>query len=125
MERRNQEIRATLLRRRRKFERLRDILTDPSACAFHIVLTAERLPVLESIELYRDLTSNSIRVGSLVINRRSPDDAGEFMASRRDVENDALELLESRLPDVPRVELPWLSGEIGTREALAAIAGRL
>ena len=125
VERRNQEIRATLLRRRRKFERLRDILTDPSACAFHIVLTAERLPVLESIELYRDLTSNNIRVGSLVVNRRSPDEAGEFMASRRAVEDDALELLDAKLPDVPRVELPWLPGEIGTREALAAIAGRL
>ena len=125
VERRNQEIRATLLRRRRKFERLRDILTDPAACAFHIVLTAERLPVLESIELYDDLTSNGIRVPGLVINRRSPLDAGEFMASRRAVEDSALALLDSRLPDVPRVELPWLPGEIGTREALAAIAERL
>ena len=125
VERRNQEIRATLLRRRRKFERLRDILTDPAACAFHIVLTAERLPVLESIELYDDLTSNGISVGTLVINRRSPADAGEFMASRRAVEDSALSLLDSQLPDVPRVELPWLPGEIGTRAALAAIAERL
>ena len=125
VERRNQEIRATLLRRRRKFERLRDILTDPAACTFHIVLTAERLPVLESIELYDDLTSNGIRVPGLVINRRSPADAGEFMVSRRAVENSALELLDSQLADVPRVELPWLPGEIGTRAALAAIAERL
>ena len=125
VERRNQEIRATLLHRRRKFERLRDILTDPAACFFHIVLTAERLPVLESAELYRDLTANHIRVGSLVVNRRSPDDAGEFMASRRAVEDDALELLDSLLPGVPRAELPWLAGEIGTRAALAQIAARL
>lgn len=125
VERRNQEIRATLLHRRRKFERLRDILTDPAACFFHIVLTAERLPVLESAELYDDLTANRIRVGSLVVNRRSPDDAGEFMASRRAVEDDALELLDSLLPGVPRAELPWLAGEIGTRAALAQIAARL
>lgn len=125
VERRDQEIRTTLLRRRRKFERLRDVLTDPAACCFHIVLTAERLPVLESAELYRDLTDNRIRVGALVVNRRSPADAGEFMAARRAVEDDALELLDSLLPDVPRVELPWLPGEIGTRAALADIAARV
>ena len=125
VERRNQEIRATLLHRRRKFERLRDILTDPGKCLFHIVLTAERLPVLESAELYDDLTANRIRVSSLVINRRSPADAGEFVAARRRVEDDALALLDAKLPDIPRVELPWLPGEIGTREALAEIASRL
>lgn len=125
VERRNQEIRTTLLRRRRKFERLRDVLTDPAACCFHIVLTAERLPVLESAELYRDLTANRIRVGALVVNRRSPADAGEFMAARRAVEDDALELLDAKLPDIARVELPWLPGEIGTRDALAAIAAQL
>ena len=125
VERRNQEIRTTLVRRRRKFERLRDVLTDPAACCFHIVLTAERLPVLESAELYRDLTANRIRVGSLVVNRRSPNDAGEFMTSRRAVEDDALELLDSLLPGVPRTELPWLAGEIGSRAALADIAARL
>lgn len=125
VERRNQEIRTTLLRRRRKFERLRDVLTDPAACCFHIVLTAERLPVLESTELYRDLTANHIRVGALVVNRRSPADAGEFMAARRAVEDDALELLGAKLPGVPRVELPWLPGEIGTRATLADIAARL
>ena len=69
--------------------------------------------------------ANRIRVGSLVVNRRSPDDAGEFMASRRAVEDDALELLDSLLPGVPRAELPWLAGEIGTRAALAQIAARL
>ncbi|WJY98060.1 ArsA family ATPase [Corynebacterium fournieri] len=125
VERRNQEIRTTLLRRRRKFERLREVLTDPAACCFHIVLTAERLPVLESAELHRDLSENRIRVGSLVINRRSPADAGEFMAARRAVEDDALALLDSLLPSVARTELPWLAGEIGSREALAQIAARL
>lgn len=125
VERRNQQIRTTLLRRRRKFERLRDILTDPASCTFTIVLTAERLPVLESIELYDDLTSNSIRVPGLVINRRSPDSADEFIAARRAVEDEALALLDSHLPEVPRVDLPWLPGEIGTRAALADIATQL
>jgi len=41
------------------------------------------------------------------------------------VEDEALALLDAKLPNVPRVELPWLPGEIGTRAALADIAARL
>ncbi|MGV0375295.1 ArsA family ATPase [Corynebacterium hadale] len=122
VDRRNQQIRATLLARRRKFERLRAVLTDPAECVFHIVLTAERLPVMESMEFYEELTANGVHVGSAIVNRRTPDEAGAFLEGRRGVEAQALALLD--LP-VPVVELPWLPGEIGTREALGQIAERL
>ncbi len=125
VERRNQQIRSTLLKRRRKFEALRSVLTDPAACVFHIVLTAERLPVKESAEFYAQLSDTGVPVGGLVINRRSPADAGDFAAARRAVEDDALQLLDSLLPHVPRLELPWLPGEIGTRAALAEVAQHL
>ena len=120
--RRNQQIRSTLLKRRRKFERLRNVLTDPAQCVFHIVLTAERLPVMESMEFYAELTAHGVHVGGAVVNRRTPDEAGAFLEGRRGVEKQALELLD--LP-VPVHELPWLPGEIGTRAALAQIAERL
>ncbi|WP_421629387.1 ArsA family ATPase [Corynebacterium pseudogenitalium] len=122
VDRRNQQIRSTLLKRRRKFERLRAVLTDPAQCVFHIVLTAERLPVMESMEFYEELTSHGVHVGGAVVNRRTPDEAGSFLAGRREVEARALELLD--LP-VPILELPWLPGEIGTRDALEQIAGFL
>lgn len=122
VERRNQQIRSTLLARRRKFEQLRATLIDASLSTFHIVLTAERLPVKESAELHRDLTGSGIHVGTLVVNRRSPADGGEFAASRRAVEDDALRLLDASLPGHRRIELPWLPGEVGTRDALGAIA---
>ena len=122
VDRRNQQIRSTLLARRRKFERLRAVLTDPAECVFHIVLTAERLPVMESMEFYEELTANGVHVGSAIVNRRTPDEAGAFLEGRRGVEQQALALLD--LP-VPVVELPWLPGEIGTREALGQIAERL
>lgn len=122
VDRRNQQIRSTLLARRRKFERLRAVLTDPAKCVFHIVLTAERLPVMESMEFYEELTANGVHVGSAIVNRRAPDEAGAFLEGRRGVEAQALALLD--LP-VPVVELPWLPGEIGTREALGQIAERL
>ena len=122
VDRRNQQIRSTLLKRRRKFERLRTVLTDPAQCVFHIVLTAERLPVMESMEFYEELTSHGVHVGGAVVNRCTPDEAGSFLAGRREVEARALELLD--LP-VPILELPWLPGEIGTRDALEQIAGFL
>ena len=125
VEQRNQQIRSTLLKRRRKFEALRGVLTDPAACVFHIVLTAERLPVKESVEFYAQLSGTGVPVGGLVINRRSPADAGDFAAARRAVEDDALPLLDTILPHVPRLELPWLPGEIGTRAALAEVAQHL
>ena len=46
------EIRRILLRRRTRFTGLRDRLADGERTAFVIVLAAERLPVLETIELY-------------------------------------------------------------------------
>lgn len=122
VDRRNQQIRSTLLKRHRKFERLRTVLTDPAQCVFHIVLTAERLPVMESMEFYEELTSHGVHVGGAVVNRCTPDEAGSFLAGRREVEARALELLD--LP-VPILELPWLPGEIGTRDALEQIAGFL
>ncbi len=122
VDRRNQQIRSTLLKRRRKFEHLRSVLTDPAQCVFHIVLTAERLPVMESMEFYEELTSHGVHVGGAVVNQRTPDEAGEFLAQRRRVEDDALALLD--LP-VPVHELPWLPGEIGTRAALEQIAALL
>lgn len=124
-ERRNQQIRATLLARQRKFEALRAVLTNAHECVFNIVLTAERLPVMESAELYRDITASGIHVGGLVINRRAPSGGEAFLASRRSVEKQALELLDTLLPGVARVELPWLPGEVGTREALRAVAEHL
>ncbi|WP_210399942.1 ArsA family ATPase [Corynebacterium sp. HMSC071B10] len=122
VDRRNQQIRSTLLKRRRKFEHLRSVLTDPAQCVFHIVLTAERLPVMESMEFYEELSAHGVHVGGAVVNRRTPDEAGEFLAQRRRVEDDALALLD--LP-VPVLELPWLPGEIGTRAALEQIAALL
>lgn len=122
VDRRNQQIRSTLLKRRKKFEHLRSVLTDPAQCVFHIVLTAERLPVMESMEFYEELSSHGVHVGGVVVNRRTPDEAGEFLAARRRVEDEALALLD--LP-VPVHELPWLPGEIGTRAALEQIAALL
>ena len=124
-ERRDQQIRSILLKRRTRFTGLRELLTDPQRCVFFIVLTPERLPVLETSEFYAELRSSGVTVGGLVVNRRSPADQGEFLLQRHRLETAALEELARRLPDVPVTELPLASGEISGGARLEEFAARV
>jgi arsenite-transporting ATPase len=109
---RDSEIRRTLLRRRERFERLRAVLTDPESTSFLLVLAAERLPVLETVELAGTLRKLGVPVGGLVVNKRSPDGAGGLLAARRAQEDEWLAVLDAKLGDLPRVECELLPGEV-------------
>lgn len=119
---RDQEIRHILLRRRARFTGLRDLLTDDERAAFVIVLAAERLPALETIELYGQLLRSGVHVGGLVVNKRSPADAGQFLAQRRAQEAVHLTTVREALPHVPLIELPLLPEDVVGEEALARFA---
>lgn len=119
VDRRNQELRSVLLKRRQRFTHLRDVLTDPAQCVFFIVLTAERLPVLETREFHDELRASGVRIGGLVVNRRSPADQGEFLAGRRVLEEEALAGL---LLDVPVIQLPLLATEVTGLAGVEAFA---
>ena len=120
--RRDQEIRRILVRRQRRFAQLRDLLRDPRRTAFLIVLTAERLPVLETIELHAQLERTGVNVAGLVVNKRSPADVGGFLESRREQEESHLTVLRRQLPQVPVVELPLLGADIVGAQAVADFA---
>lgn len=122
---RDQAIRAVLERRRHRFAHLRDVLADAATTAFVIVLAAERLPVLETIELHARLARAGVDVAALVVNRRSPADAGDFLAGRRAQEQAHLDTLRDALPDLPRQELPLLAGDVVGEQAIAAFADLL
>lgn len=109
---RDSEIRRTLLRRRERFERLRAVLTDPETTSFLLVLAAERLPVLETVELAGTLRALGVPVGGLVVNKRSPVDAGGLLAARRVHEDEWLAVLDAELGDLPRAECELLPGEV-------------
>ena len=115
---RDQEIRRILLRRRNRFTELRDLLTDSDRTEFVIVLAAERLPVLETIELYGKLLRSGVHVGALVVNKRSPADGGAFLAERRAQEAQHLEMLHQELGHVPMLELPLMSEDVIGEEGL-------
>ncbi|MHB1063655.1 MAG: ArsA family ATPase [Georgenia sp.] len=115
---RDQEIRRILLRRRDRFEGLRSVLRDAARTSFVIVLAAERLPVLESVELHGRLVGAGVHVGALVVNKRSPLDAGALLAERHRLERAHLTYLRTQLPQVPLVEVPLVPGEIVGESAL-------
>lgn len=122
---RQQRVRQLLYRRRERFSQLRDVIQDRQRCAFVIVLAAERLPVLETIELQAQLQRSGIDVAGLVVNKRSPADAGPFLAERHAQEQRHMDTLRQSLPDLPLQELPLLAEDVVGEAALAAFGGRL
>lgn len=115
---RNAEIRDVLLRRRARFALLRSVFTDPAATAFVVVLAAERLPVLETVELAEQLRRAGVHLGGLVVNKRSPADGGPLLAARRAHEDQYLRTLDDALPRAPRVEAPLLPDDLVGAAAL-------
>ena len=117
LEERDEEIRSILLRRRDRLASLREVLTDPALSSFAIVLAAERLPVLETIELHEELTRTGVDVGALVVNKRSPAGRGEFLERRRAMEEEHLATLRAALPRVPLQQIP-----LGEQDVVGAAA---
>ncbi|MGM3389335.1 ArsA family ATPase [Stutzerimonas stutzeri] len=122
---RQQRVRQLLYRRRERFSQLREVIQDQQRCAFVIVLAAERLPVLETIELQAQLQRSGIDVAGLVVNKRSPADAGPFLAERHAQEQRHMDTLRQSLPDLPLQELPLLAEDVVGEAALAAFGDRL
>jgi arsenite/tail-anchored protein-transporting ATPase len=122
---RESRIRQILQRRRLKFASLRDRLADDEMTSFVIVLAAERLPVLETIELQKQLEQANISVDGLVVNKRSPADSGAFLAERHVQEETHLQTLADALPDIERQDLYLLSHDVVGLAALEEMSQRL
>ncbi|MEO9247656.1 ArsA family ATPase [Citricoccus nitrophenolicus] len=124
-ESRDARIRRIIEARQALFHRMHDLLTDAELTAFVVVLTAERLPVLESVALHRELTQTGLEVAALAVNRRSPTDQGEFLARRHAAEAEQLASLRAQLPGVPVEEFPLLDGEVTGPAAVQRFADLL
>ena len=109
---RDTEIRDILLRRQARFTHLRQVITDHEHTAFVVVLAAERLPVLETLELEQDLTRVGAQVDALVINKRSPRDRGEFLAARHRNEEEHVAVLSNALPRIELTQIPLLPHDV-------------
>lgn len=123
---RESRIRILLNRRRRRFSDLRTALSDSSRTSFIIVLAAERLPVLESIQLYDQLRRSGVSVGGLVVNKRLPAGlAGDFLNERRAQEEVHLATLHDALPQLPRQDIFLNAHDVVGLAALELLAASL
>lgn len=122
---RDAEIRQVLLARQERFTRLRDLLRDREQTAFVAVLLGERLPALETVELAEQLRESGLAVSALVVNRRSPANAGELLAQRRVQEAEHIGYVTDHLPDLPLAEVPLLGEDITAPQGLRRIAAAL
>ncbi len=122
---RDAEIRDILLRRQARFTHLRDVITDHKSTGFVVVLAAERLPVLETIELEEQLTRLGAQVSALAVNKRSPADDGSLLSQRRAQEHEHLETLRRTLPDHPVAQIPLMPGDLVGLDGLTALIRHL
>lgn len=119
------ELRRTLVARRDRFALMGSVVTDAQQSSFVVVTIAERLPVAESIEVVRQLTELGIEPAAIVVNRRSPADAGALLAERRRQEERHLERLRAAVGGIPIAQVPLLAGDLAGSAALATLAEHL
>lgn len=118
-------LRRTIIKRRERFALLQETLHDPERTGFIIVLTPERIPVAETIELTDALQNIGVKVTAHVANRCSPVDAGEFLAQRARTEEEHLGTLTEQTRGIPLTRLPLLIEEPLGVDGLARIASHL
>lgn len=112
-----------LVRRRDRFERSRNYLTDPGASAFYFVLNAEKMPILETARAVEMLVKFGIGVGGVVVNRVIPEDAGDFFRERLAAQEGYLRDIEERFGHLHRiVRLPLLRTDVQGMEQITKIA---
>ncbi|WP_258806806.1 ArsA family ATPase [Pseudidiomarina sp. CB1] len=124
---RNQAIAARLRRRQQLFQRTRDSIKDPQQTAIALVLTPEKLPILETERAVRQLTEQGLPLAGLWINRNLPEHVeGEFMALRRQQEELYREQIKTVFAKIPGAFLPLfardLDGISGLQQLIEAIA---
>ncbi|NLE98023.1 MAG: ArsA family ATPase [Propionibacterium sp.] len=115
-------LRRTLIRRRERFARLRDVIAGEAG--FVLVTLAEPMPMAESFELADHLREIGVKLAAVVVNRRSPADAGAVLAARRELEDEQVRRLRTVLRDVPTVELPLLPGHLSGEPGVATLAAQ-
>ncbi len=119
---RDSEIRRVLLARQERFTQLRAALQDSDETAFIVVFQGERLPALETVELVDQLRRSGMECAAGVVNRRSPADAGDLLAQRRQQEAEHIAYVTDALPDLPLVEVPLLGEDLQAPRTLREIA---
>ena len=122
---RNARIRQILTRRMALFSAFQRLLTSKTTTGFVMVTLAERMPVAETLELKSQLEAAKIPIVGAIVNRRSPDDAGQILTKRRSLEAEHLAHLRKKLRDIPVLEIELQEHELTGLRALKPLAAQL
>lgn len=126
MDERNKAITETLLARQRLLQRTRTILLDADRTALLLVLTPEKLPILETGRAVKSLQQEKLPLAGLVVNRILPENAdGLFLAQRRLQEQQHLKQIEEEFAALPRYRIPLNANDIHGLKALTEMASLL
>lgn len=116
------DLRRALQSRRDRFDALQQAIADPERTGFVVVFTAEALPVAETLEVVESLRAMGVAVAALVANRRSPDDEGDLLRTRRATEDAHLQRVRDAVGQRPILEVPLVPGELTGPDALEALS---
>lgn len=111
--------------RRHRFERAREVMTDPEQTGFVFVIVPERLPILETKRAVETLAKYHIPVGAIIVNRVLPDVDEPFVARRRQREAGYLNTIADTFTGVPLFRLPLLDRDVVGIQGLRALADLL
>ncbi len=114
-----------LSRRRDMFQRAKELLTDHELSVFHFVLNPEKMPILETERAIALLEEFDIKVGSVVVNRIIPPEAGEFFRRRRESQEGHLATIDEKFGRYGVVKLPMLESDIQGMDDLAEVSQAL
>jgi arsenite-transporting ATPase len=99
---------------------------DQDLTAFILVLTPEKLPILETQKALGLLERHTMSVAAIVVNRLLPDDAdGSFIETRRRQESGYRREIERLFKAIPQYHLPLLPHDVHGSEALTHIGKML
>ena len=121
----NDPVLSLLERRRARFARARDLLTNKELTTFHFVLNAEKLAVLETERAVAQMNEFDIDVGALIVNRILPPESGDFFAKRRRQQAQYLEQIEQEFGKYGIVRVPMLDGDVEGVAELEKVAPML
>lgn len=112
--------------RKRKFNKVREILLDRNQSEYLFVLNAERLPILETRKAIDTLKQHGIAVNTILINKLIPEEAdGVFLQKRKENESHYLDEIQTVFAKEKKVLVPLLSSDISTFHDLSQFADLL
>ncbi|HEY5648584.1 MAG TPA: ArsA family ATPase [Nitrospiria bacterium] len=112
-----------LKKRKEKFARCREIMTDPSQTGFYFVLIPEKLPILETQKALPRLEKYGVPIRALIINRILPSGAdGSFLKDRLEQEKIYLDDVKERLGKWSLVQLQQRGRDVMGRKELEAFS---